>query len=163
MRTHILPSFCADENKADEWLLVCECGVFRLNKCVNFDTVHERPRFCENFSNLFGFVDRLDLDTRIKVFQSNDQFKFTRWVREMCLMVGLWPFMIICSSWDFPQLEALKHQSPCPTNCGQEFHPILDRARNKGICALVCTGCLLLAKPNLSVRVCGFSKCAACS
>ena len=72
------------------------CDVTRLNKCVNFDHIsRENEPLVKMSANCLEVLTYLFWMSGSKFILSNNQSKFALWVREMCLMDGLRPLMII--------------------------------------------------------------------
>ena len=68
---------CVYENKAALGLLVCICGVIEFNTCFNCDHLSRENEPLVNMSAMFERVHVFDLDSRIKVYPSNNHSKFT--------------------------------------------------------------------------------------
>ena len=65
---------------ADKWLLVCMCGVKRLNKCVNCDHLSRQDEPLVKVSAIcLDVLTYLNWSPGSGFIRSNNQSRFTRW------------------------------------------------------------------------------------
>ena len=91
----ILASSCTDEN-TKERRQECICGVIQKNSCVRCVHLSQvKEPLVSMSANCWEVFTYLMWILGSRFILSNNQSRFTRWVREICLKDGLRPFMII--------------------------------------------------------------------